>query len=68
MQHACHKSVRYEFEVWLATHEDLKQGNVSADIRKVLVGDASNSTEAYNIALDMCWREPYQVTKVHYVP
>lgn len=59
----------YEFEVWLSTHEHLKRGIVCAEIRKVLVcyEVAANSTEAYKIALEMCWREPYQVTKVHYV-
>lgn len=57
----------FEYEVWLATHDDLRIGNVAADVRKYLVA-ASSEGEGYRIALDVAWRDDRQVTKVWWVP
>jgi hypothetical protein len=70
----------FEFEVWLSTSDALKAGVVDLDRRKYLVA-AGDDREAYDIAIDMAWRddrpgpqaprayagEGWQVTKVWYV-
>lgn len=70
----------YEFEVWLSTSDALKAGVLDLDRRKYLIAETSSS-EAYEVAVAMAWREDrpsrdlapwsrdyWQVTKVWFVP
>lgn len=56
----------FEFEVHLASNDDLKSGVLATQIVKYVVAD-TDWWDAYQTAIDLAWRGNLMVTACHWV-